>query len=87
VVFLLGLVAVVIGESGEFLYAVPANFAVLLAVPIVVLVAAAGALACTIRGWRGGAGVLARVHQVALLVGLVALAWFLWQWNLIGWQF
>jgi hypothetical protein len=29
---------------------------------------------------------MARVHQVALLTGLATLAWFLWQWNLIGWQ-
>lgn len=87
VVFLAGLTAVVIGESGEFLYGVPANFRLLLAVPIVILVAAAGAIACTIRGWRGGAGVLARIHQVALLAGIGALVWFLWQWNMIGWQF
>jgi len=85
--FLLGLTAVVLGESGEFLYGVPANFRLLLAVPIAVVVAAAGALACTVRGWRGDAGVLARIHQVTLLGGTVALVWFLWQWNLIGWQF
>jgi hypothetical protein len=87
VVFLLGLTAVVLGESGEFLYGVPTNFRLLLAVPIVILAAAAGAIACTIRGWRGGAGVLARIHQVTLLAGTAALVWFLWQWNLIGWQY
>ena len=87
VAFLVGLTAVVLGESGEFLYGVPTDFRFLLAVPILVLAAAAGALACTIRGWRGGAGVLARIHQVALLAGTGALVWFLWQWNLIGWQF
>jgi hypothetical protein len=27
-----------------------------------------------------------RGHQVALLIGLAALGWFLWQWNLIGRQ-
>jgi len=26
------------------------------------------------------------VHQVAQLAGMAALAWFLWQWNVIGWQ-
>ncbi|HEV7649842.1 MAG TPA: serine hydrolase domain-containing protein [Actinophytocola sp.] len=87
VAFLVGLTAVVLGESGEFLYAVPANFRLLLAVPIVILAAATGAIACTIRGWRGNAGLLARIHQVTLLAGIAALVWFLWQWNLIGWQF
>jgi CubicO group peptidase (beta-lactamase class C family) len=87
IAFLVGLAAVVVGESGEFLYDVPTNFSLLLAVPILILAAAGGSIACTVRGWRGGAGVLAKIHQVTLLAGLAALAWFLWQWNLIGWQF
>jgi hypothetical protein len=46
------------------------------------------ALVGTVRGWRGsGAGIVARVHQVALFAGLATFAWFVWQWNLIGWQF
>jgi hypothetical protein len=41
-----------------------------------------------VLGWRGsGAGLTARVHQVALFIGLGALAWFPGYWNLIGWQF
>ena len=88
VVFLLGLFGIVLGQSGEFLYGVPVAFSLLLAVPIVVLAAGVGAVVCTVRGWRGsGAGVVARVHQVVLLIGLVALGWFLWQWNLLGWQY
>jgi hypothetical protein len=60
----------------------------LLAVPVVALLASVAALACTVAGWRdAGAGVTGRVHQLGLLAGLAALAWFLWQWNLIGWQF
>jgi hypothetical protein len=44
------------------------------------------ATAGTVIGWRGsGASVVARVHQVVLLAAMVGLAWFLWQWNLIGW--
>lgn len=86
VVFLLGLFGIVLGQSGEFLFGVPVVFGLLLAVPIVVLAAGVGAVVCTVRGWRGS-GVVARVHQVVLLVGLVALAWFLWQWNLLGWQY
>jgi hypothetical protein len=88
VVFLLALTAIVLGQSGEFIFGVPLTFTLLLAVPIIVLAAALGATVCTVRGWRGsGAGVVARIHQVTVLAGLVALAWFVWQWNLLGWQY
>lgn len=51
------------------------------------IVTVAGATALTARGWRSsGAGVLSRPHQVSLLIGLTAFTWFLWQWNLLGWQ-
>jgi CubicO group peptidase (beta-lactamase class C family) len=88
VVFLALLMLTVIEGSGEFLFGVPLSFRLLLAAPIVILAAATAGLACTVRGWRAsGAGIVARVHQILVLAGLVALAWFLWQWNLIGWQF
>ncbi len=82
--FLAGLVATLAGDTGDFLYGAPLRFQLLLAVPVVALFAAAAGAAATVVGWRG-AGVAAQVHQVCLLAGLVALAWFLWQWNLIGW--
>ncbi|MQA12414.1 MAG: serine hydrolase [Pseudonocardiaceae bacterium] len=84
--FLLGL-AVVTGSSDEFLFGVPTSFRLLLAIPLLVLTAGAAAIAYTITSWRrAGASILARIHQVTLLAGIVALTWFLWQWNLIGWQ-
>jgi CubicO group peptidase (beta-lactamase class C family) len=86
VAFLVALVWMLLFDSSDFLFGPPLRFKLLLLVPVVALAAAAGAVACTVPGWRS-AGVLARVHQVGLLVGLAALAWFLWQWNLIGWQF
>jgi hypothetical protein len=88
IVFLFGLTVIVIGGSGEFIFGVPVSFGLLLAIPIIVLAAAAAALACTITGWRGsGAGIVAGVHQVVLLLGITAFAWFVWQWNLLGWQY
>lgn len=88
IAFLAGLTAVVIGGSHEFAFGAPTSLHLLLALPLVVLATAAAALACTVTGWRDpGAGVLARVHQVTLLAGIAALSWFLWQWNLVGWQY
>jgi hypothetical protein len=87
VLFLSGLTATLLGHTGEFLYHVPPAFNLLLAVPVMALAVAAAATGLTVRSWRGaGAGVVARIHQVMLLTGVVAFAWFLWQWNLLGWQ-
>jgi CubicO group peptidase (beta-lactamase class C family) len=72
------------GDTGDFLYGLPADFRVLLTVPFVVLAMTGAAAVCTIVG-RRGAGTAARVHQVTVFAGLAALTWFLWQWNLIGW--
>ncbi|MFC4062450.1 serine hydrolase domain-containing protein [Planomonospora corallina] len=90
--FLVLLAVRVLGDTGDFLYGLPADMRVLLGVPLVVLAMAAAAAVCTVKGWRGsgagsGSGLAARVHQVTLFAGLTALAWFLWQWNLIGWRF
>jgi CubicO group peptidase (beta-lactamase class C family) len=86
--FLVALFVVLTASGDAFLYGVPRYFTLLLVAPVLVLLASAAALGYTVIGWRSsGAGVVARIHQVTLLVGLTALAWFLWQWNLIGWQY
>ncbi len=86
--FLVALTLTLLGNTDAFQYQVPVQFRLLLAVPVLALAAAVGAAGCTVAGWRGsGARIVARVHQVSLLAGLAALTWFLWQWNLIGWQF
>jgi CubicO group peptidase (beta-lactamase class C family) len=72
------------GDTGDFLYGLPADFRALLTVPFAMLAMTGAAVVCTITG-RRGAGTAARVHQVTVFAGLAALTWFLWQWNLIGW--
>jgi CubicO group peptidase (beta-lactamase class C family) len=87
-VFVVGLGAVLFGDTSEFLYGVPTSFRLLMVAPLVVLALAGASAVCTVAAWRGaGAGVAARAHQVVVLAGLGALTWFLVQWNLIGWQF
>lgn len=85
--FLVALGAELVGDSSEFLYEVPASFRVLLGGGVAVLATAAAGAVLTALAWRGsGATRAARVHQVVLLTGLVALTWFLARWNLVGWQ-
>jgi CubicO group peptidase (beta-lactamase class C family) len=86
--FLVLLEVELLGDTGGFLYSVPPGFRALLVAPLIMLAMTGAAAVCTIVGWRGsGAGTTARIHQVTLFAGLSALAWFLWQWNLLGWQF
>jgi hypothetical protein len=85
--FLTLLLATLLGNTSAFIYGAPLGFRLLLVLPLIVLAAAAAATVLTVRSWRGsGAGTLVRVHHSVLLVALAALTWFLWQWNLIGWQ-
>jgi CubicO group peptidase (beta-lactamase class C family) len=84
--FLVGLGLALAGDTGDYIYGAPVSFQLLLTVPVLVLLATVVSVAGTVAGWRGSAASLtARVHQVVLLAGVVALAWFLWRWNLIGW--
>jgi hypothetical protein len=86
--FVVGAAAVLITDSGDFLYGVTPAFAALLVLPLVALAASAAGVVFTVIGWKGsGAGVVARVHHVVLFAGIAALTWFVFQWNLIGWQY
>ena len=84
--FLVGLGYELLANSATFLYGVPFTFRLLMIVPVLVLLAGVAALVFAVRGWRT-AGRAARIHQVTLFAALAAFAWFLGEWNLIGWQF
>jgi CubicO group peptidase (beta-lactamase class C family) len=86
--FLVLLFVEVMGDTSAFLYAVPTGFALLLALPILVILAAGAGLVFTVRGWRAAAGRLtARIHQLTLLVAICAFVGFCGLWNLLGWQY
>jgi len=75
-------------NTGDFLYGAPTSFALVLALPLLVLGLTAGGLYCSVRGWNAsGVTTLARVHQATLVAGLAAFTWFIVEWNLLGWQY
>jgi CubicO group peptidase (beta-lactamase class C family) len=79
-------VLTLLGDTGDYLYGAPLSFRLLLTLPLLVLAAAAASTVLTVAGWRrSGAGIVVRIHQVAVLVGLATLAWLLIHWNLVGW--
>ena len=82
------LLAVELLNSGNLLDGPTLALRLVLMPPLVTLVTAAAGAFWSVRGWRhSGAGVIARAHQVGMLAGLAALAWFLAEWNLIGWRY
>jgi CubicO group peptidase (beta-lactamase class C family) len=59
-----------------------------LALPVFAALLAIGSLPFAWLAWRDHYwGLPARVHYTATVVGLLAFAWFLNQWNLLGWRF
>jgi CubicO group peptidase (beta-lactamase class C family) len=73
-----------IGDT-SILYGIPATLRALLLLPLVFLALTLAAITATVIGWRQGhIGILARGHQVTLLAGMLALAWFCLHWNLFG---
>jgi CubicO group peptidase (beta-lactamase class C family) len=89
----LGLVSLLLAtvelvNSGNLLDGPTLTLRLVLVAPLVTLVTAAAGAFWSVKGWRrSGAGVTARAHQVGMLAGLAALAWFLLEWNLIGWHY
>ncbi|MFG6199865.1 serine hydrolase domain-containing protein [Nonomuraea sp. JJY05] len=72
----------------SILYGVPTPVRLVLLLPPLFLALTVAAITTTVIGWRNRhIGVLARVHQVTLLAGMLALVWFCLHWNLLGWQF
>jgi len=88
VLFLALLLVQLVGDTSAFLYGVPTGFALLLALPIMVILVSGTGLLFTVRGWRAPAvRRAARVHQVSLLVAVCAFVGFCGVWNVIGWQY
>jgi len=87
-VFVVGFVLTLVGDTSAFLYGVPAPFRVLMLLPLAFLGLVAATVVPTVRAVRAGdVGLPGLVHQVVVGGGVLALIWFLWHWNLIGWRF
>jgi hypothetical protein len=86
--FIVALTLILMGDTGEFLYGVPLPFRALMLVPVAFVVLALATVVTTVRALRSArVGLPVRLHQATLIIGMLALTWFLQQWNLIGWRF
>ena len=86
--FLVLLGMMLVGDTGDFLYGPPMRIQALLLMPIAFIGLMTVAIRATVKAWRDGkVGLAARSHQALVIAGMLALSWFLVQWNLVGWRF
>jgi hypothetical protein len=88
--FLVLMTMILVGDTSEYLYGAPMNIRALLVLPIVfaaLTIAAIVTTATAVRASAGTVGIVARAHQTTVLVGMLGLVWFCFQWNLLGWRF
>jgi hypothetical protein len=87
VVFLIGLL-LVFKDPFEVMFGVPMALKLLLALPLLAGVIAVVVLFYTFWVWiRGYWTVCARVHYTLVFIAAVAFLWFLYYWNLLGFQY
>ena len=88
VCFLVLLGLMLVGDTGDFLYGPPMRIQALLVMPLTFIGLMAVAIPATMKSWRDGrVGLGARAHHTLAIAGMLAVTWFLVQWNLVGWHF
>ncbi len=87
IVFLVGLL-LVFKDPVEVMFGVPGALKLLLALPLIAGVLAVVVLFLTLWVWiKGYWTVCARVHYTLVFLAAVAFLWFLYYWNLLGFQY
>jgi hypothetical protein len=87
IVFLIGLL-LVFKDPFEVMFGVPGALKLLLALPLIAGVLAVVVLFLTLWVWiKGYWTVCARVHYTLVFLAAVAFLWFLYYWNLLGFQY
>jgi hypothetical protein len=87
-VLLIGLI--VISAAGESLFSgVPLSFKLWLVLPVLAVIASGWLLLNAFTVWRRGLlnGGWARLRYTLVALAGLAMAWFYWFWNILGWQY
>jgi CubicO group peptidase (beta-lactamase class C family) len=84
----IGVAAVLLGDSHELVSRIPAALYFVLTLPLFAIPLTAASALCAIQAWREGAWTFAaRLQYSASLLGAFALLWLLEYWNLVGYWF
>ncbi|HZD58245.1 MAG TPA: serine hydrolase [Anaerolineales bacterium] len=92
-IFLVGLAALLMpvatgGDLWQFSFEPSIQLRLVLGIPVITALLAAGLLVETVAAWRQGRyDLTARLHNSLVLIAVVAFLYFLNTWNLLGWRF
>jgi CubicO group peptidase (beta-lactamase class C family) len=80
--------AVVLVYQQRLLERIPFALKAALAMPVVFALLTAGGVFQAVKAWRGRFWrVGRRIHYILVVLASVALTWFFYQWNVLGWHF
>ncbi len=86
-IFLIGL-STILSDPEQIAFGIPPAMEMLLFVPLVGLLLAAGVLIYTLSIWRRGQGrIMGRVFYTLLAIALIVHLWQLYHWNILGFQY
>jgi hypothetical protein len=86
--FIIGLVVLSAIAPTLLIYSIPSQLNVLLAIAIIATIIALGSAAFTALVWKNGYWSIAvRLHFSLVVIALLAFAWWLNNWNLLGFRF
>jgi CubicO group peptidase (beta-lactamase class C family) len=87
-IFLVGCAILLSNLNQYFMTGIPLAFKILLVLPLVAAVLAVGVLVFTCLGWWKSYWIgCSRVHYTLVLLAFVVFLWFLYYWNMLGFQF
>jgi len=88
IVFLLGCGFMLRNAEQYFMAGIPLAFKILLLLPLVAALLALGVLVFTFLGWIKSYWIgCSRVHYTLIFLAFVVFLWFLYYWNLLGFQY
>jgi hypothetical protein len=86
--FIIGLVVLSAIAPTQLIYSIPSQLNVLLAISIIATIIALGSAAFIALAWKDGYWSIAgRLHYSLVVIALLAFAWWLNNWNLLGFRF
>lgn len=88
IVTIVGLIAAASATAVPLAWHIPSAFKAALALPLVFVLLAALMVFAVVQLWRRGyLGAFARLHYSLVAVAALLVCVFLYQWNVLGWQF
>lgn len=86
--FLVGFIALVSANSDEIFYGIPASLSAVLALPLLISLLTLGTAVFAVLAWKNSFWNLTRrIHYTLFSLSALAVVWFYFHWNILGYHF